>query len=140
MQCAKALALFALMFLATQSFAGSSHAFPADQNVQTIEVTAKKYDFTPAPIRVKQGTTVRLKITATDRAHGFKISEHPDGAKEKGEPGLVFTTKQDCVKLEKNEPTTVEFVARMPGTYTFKCCVHCGFGHGHMKGQLIVEP
>jgi len=137
----RSFALFILtIFFVAASYGASSHAPQADQNVQTIEVTAKKYDFTPSPIRVKQGATVRLKITATDRAHGFKIDEYPDGAKTKGDPGLVFTTKQECVKLEKNEPATVEFVARTPGTYTFKCCVHCGFGHGHMKGQLIVEP
>lgn len=136
--------LFALFIvvsvLIAASYAGSLHALQTDQNVQTVEVTAKKYDFTPSPIRVKQGSTVRLKITATDRAHGFKIDQYPDGAKAMGDPGLVFTMKQDCVKLEKNSPTTVEFVARTAGTYTFKCCVHCGFGHGHMKGQLIVEP
>ena len=133
-------ALFIFILFAAGSYAGSAHALQTDQNVQTIEVSAKKYDFTPSPIRVKQGATVRLKITATDRAHGFKIDEYPDGAKDKGEPGLVFTNKQECVKLEKNAPATVEFVAKTPGTYTFKCCVHCGFGHGHMKGQLIIEP
>jgi len=132
-------ALF-IVILFAGSFAGSSHALQADQNAQTIEVTAKKYDFTPSPIHLKQGATVRLKITALDRAHGFKIDPYPDGAKDKGEPGLIFSNKQDCVKLEKNTPTTVEFVAKTPGTYTFKCCVHCGFGHGHMKGQIIVEP
>lgn len=133
-------AIFIFIVFAAGSYAGSAHALQADQNVQTIEVSAKKYDFTPSPIHVKQGTTVRLKITATDRAHGFKIDEYPDGAKGKGAPGLVFTSKQDCVKLEKNAPATVEFVAKTPGTYTFKCCVHCGFGHGHMKGQLVVDP
>jgi len=137
---AKSLAFFILIVLAAGSLAGLSNTFQTDQNVQTIEVTAKKYDFTPSPIRVKQGTTVRLKITATDRAHGIKVDPYPDGAKDKGEPGLVFTPKQECVKLEKDQPPIVEFVARTPGTYTFKCCVHCGFGHGHMKGQIIVEP
>jgi cytochrome c oxidase subunit II len=129
-----------VIFSVAASYAGSSHAAQTDQNVQTIELSAKKYDFTPSPIHVKQGATVRLKITATDRAHGFKIDQYPDGTKAKGDPGLVFTTRQECVKLEKNSPMVVEFVARTPGTYTFKCCVHCGFGHGHMKGQLIVEP
>lgn len=129
-----------LIFFAAGTYAGSSRAIQADENVQTIEVTAKKYDFTPSPIHVKQGATVRLKITATDRAHGFKIDPYPDGTKDKGNPGLVFTTKQECVRLDKDTPETVEFVAHTPGTYTFKCCVHCGLGHGHMKGQLIVEP
>jgi len=128
-----------IIFFVVGSYAGSLHALQADPNVQTIEVTAKKYDFTPSRIHVKQGTTVRLKITSTDRAHGFAMDQYPDGAKDKGNPGLVFTSKQECVKLEKDIPETVEFVARTPGTYTFKCCVHCGLGHGRMKGQLIVD-
>ena len=137
----RSLVLFIGVFLfIAGSYAGSSHAFQAEQNALTVEVTAKKYDFTPSPIHVKQGATVRLKITATDRAHGFEIDPYPEGAKDKGTPGLVFTSTQKCVKLEKDTPETVEFVADTPGTYTFKCCVHCGLGHGHMKGQLIVEP
>lgn len=129
-----------VIFFVAGSYGGSAHAVQADQNVQTIEVTAKKYEFTPSPIHVKQGATVRLNITATDRAHGFEIDPYPDGAKDKGNPGLVLTSKEKCVELEKNTPQTVEFVAHTPGTYTFKCCVRCGLGHGHMKGQLIVAP
>ena len=63
----------------------------AAEGVQTIEVTAKKYEYQPATIRVKQGTRVQLKIRASDHAHGFKISEMPAGTDMKGKPGLVFT-------------------------------------------------
>ena len=111
-----------------------------DQNVHLVEVTAKKYEFSPSPIRVKRGAKVRLKITALDRAHGFKISLYPDGAKTTGPPGLVFNSQVDCFTLEKGTPTTVEFVAQSPGTYSFKCCNFRGIGHGGMKGKLIVEP
>lgn len=111
-----------------------------DRNGQTIEMTAKKYEFNPSPVHVKQGTRVRLKITTLDRAHGVKFNLYPDGAASKGDPGLVFSGKQDCFKVDKDSPAVVEFVAHTPGTYSFKCCVHCGLGHGHMKGQLIVDP
>ena len=107
---------------------------------QVIEISAKKYEFNPSPIHVKQGTNVQLKITATDHAHGFKIGLYPDGAAQSGDPGLVFADHQDCWKIKKDESVTVEFEAKTPGTYTFKCCNFCGFGHGHMKGQLIVDP
>ena len=33
---------------------------PASEGVQVIEVTAKKYEFNPSPVRVKQGTKVQL--------------------------------------------------------------------------------
>jgi heme/copper-type cytochrome/quinol oxidase subunit 2 len=108
--------------------------------VRVIEVTAKKYEFNPSPIHVKQGTKVQLKIRSLDRKHGFKINLYPDGAEAKGDPGLVFSSNEDCFEIGEGAPAVVEFVARTAGTYSFKCCKHCGLGHGGMKGQLIVEP
>ncbi len=90
--------------------------------VHEIQMTAKKYEYSPNPIRVKKGERVRLIITATDRDHGFKLE--------------AFNIEQ---RLKKGVPTTVEFTADKAGTFPFKCSVHCGFGHGGMKGTLIVE-
>ena len=74
-----------LIFFVAGSYVGSARALQGDQSVQTIEVTAKKYDFTPSLIRVKQGATVRLKITASDRTHGFRIDIYPDRRKRQGQ-------------------------------------------------------
>jgi cytochrome c oxidase subunit 2 len=110
------------------------------EGVQVITVTAKKYEFNPSSIHVKQGTKVRLNITATDHAHGFKISPLAEGSDKAGEPGLVFSSPQDCTKIEEGKTESVEFTAQKPGTYKFRCCVVCGFHHHSMKGELIVEP
>ena len=133
---------FFLLFLPVAFAVASGFAFPAqpDQDVQVIEVTAKKYEFNPAPIHVKQGVKVQLKITSLDRTHGFKINLTPDGADAKGAPGLVLASKDDCFKIEKGATTVVEFTATKPGTYSFHCCNRCGLGHGGMKGQIVVEP
>jgi|SRR5450432_655630 cytochrome c oxidase subunit 2 len=112
----------------------------ADHGIQVIEVVAKKYEFTPSPIRVKLGAKVQLTITSLDKTHGFKINLYPDGSDGKGDPGLVFASNEDCFKVEKGPPTEVPFEAHTPGTYSFHCCNRCGLGHGGMKGQLIVEP
>jgi heme/copper-type cytochrome/quinol oxidase subunit 2 len=124
----------------TGGFARLGNTPQSDQEVQVIEISAKKYEYTPSPIRVKRGAKVQLRITALDRAHGFKINLNPDGSDKKGDSGLIFSSNDDCFKLEKGIPTAVEFVARTPGTYSFHCCNRCGIGHGGMKGQLIVEP
>jgi cytochrome c oxidase subunit 2 len=127
-------------------FAGSgnivrpANASQTAQDVQVIQVTAKKYEYAPSPIRVKQGSKVQLRITSLDRTHGFKINLYPDGSAAKGDPGLVFSSNEDCFRLENGTPTVVEFVGRTAGTYSFHCCNRCGLGHGGMKGQLIVEP
>jgi cytochrome c oxidase subunit II len=112
----------------------------ATDSAQVIEVSAKKYEFSPSPIRVKQGTRVQLKVTATDHVHGFRIATFAEGADAHGNAGLVLSSPEGCQRIEKGQTATIEFVARTPGTYPFKCCVHCGWHHRSMKGELIVEP
>lgn len=130
----------ALLLAATALAQGASPSQAAGENVQVIEMIARKYEFITSPIHVKKGTKVQLRIRATDRTHGFKINVYPDRADTKAPPGLVFTSPQDCWKLEKGQVTVIEFVANESGSYPFKCCRLCGFGHWGMKGQLIVDP
>jgi cytochrome c oxidase subunit 2 len=86
---------------------------PATTPVREIKMTAKKYEFNPGEIRVKQGERVRLIIVSLDRTHGIQIK--PYGIKR---------------EIEEGGQTVVEFIADKPGT----------FGHGRMRGTLIVEP
>lgn len=101
---------------------GAQQATPATPP-NVIEVTAKKYEFTPRVITVKQGDHVKLVITATDHDHGFALAQFGIEA-----------------RLPKGVPTTVEFTADKAGSFPFKCSVMCGIGHGRMKGTLVVQP
>lgn len=129
-----AASLFAMLFSTSSSAQGQ------DRETQVIELTAKKYEYSPSPVHVKTGAKVQLKITATDHDHGFKIGTTPDDAAQNNQPGLVFASPQDCWQLKKGETTTIEFLAQTPGTYTFKCCHTCGLGHRGMKSQIVVDP
>lgn len=113
-----------------------------DQAAQVIEMTARKYEFSPSQVHVKLGVKVQLKITAIDRDHGFTLVRNPMGNDSSPHPGLVFTSPvgSDGWKLNKGKETTIEFVARVPGTYEFNCSLVCGLHHGRMKGLLIVDP
>jgi cytochrome c oxidase subunit 2 len=134
------LSILPASLLAFAIFLSLSSAAPAQvQDVQVIEITAKKYEYSASPIHVKSGTKVQLKITATDHDHGFKIAAVPDSAVTHGTAGLIFTSPQDCWQLKQGETATIEFLAQASGTYTFRCCHTCGLGHRGMKGQIVVD-
>ncbi len=111
--------------------------------VKVIEITARKYEYTPGEIHVKKGTRVQLRVRALDRTHGFRLALYPEGAAESGPLGLRFDQHQekpqDNWKIERDQERVIEFVAERPGTYRFKCSVFCGLGHRGMKGALVVE-
>ena len=135
------LSLAAILSLTSGTVSPRSNPAQASTpDVKVIEVSAKKYEYNPSSIHVKQGTKVQLRITAIDHTHGFKISAFSDGSEKKGSPGLTFTSPQDCWKIEKGQSSTIEFVAQTAGTYSFQCCVRCGTDHLRMRGQLIVDP
>ena len=124
--------------LSAQKGSASAAKSAADQ-VQVIEMTAKRFDFTPEEIRVKKGVRVQLKITATDRSHGIRIKVRPEGADDKSPIGLRFADGQDNWRLAREETRIIEFVAERAGTYEFECSVFCGYAHMGMSGKIIVE-
>jgi heme/copper-type cytochrome/quinol oxidase subunit 2 len=92
------------------------------QNVREIQVTLRKYEFTPDLLHVKKGERVRLVIVAIDHDHGFKLDE--------------FDINQ---KVQKGTTVVVQFTADKAGTFQFRCSTVCGLGHRAMKGSLVVE-
>ena len=95
---------------------------PEKQQVHEVAVTARKFEFTPNPVRVSKGEHVRLVITAVDHDHGFKLD--------------AFGINQS---IKKGTSVTIEFTADKAGTFPFRCSVFCGLGHAGMKGVLIVS-
>ena len=91
--------------------------------VREIYMEASQFDFDPETIVVYEGETVEITATSTDVTHGFGLDEYDI----------------DQV-LEAGEEETIRFTAEEPGTYTFRCTVFCGAGHGGMQGELIVLP
>src|ERR1700722_5511456 len=80
-----AVLLFVGSFPIAAEFASPASA-QSDANTKVIELSAKKYDFTPAEIRVPKGTRVELKVHSVDDTHGVKLDVYPEGAKQKGTP------------------------------------------------------
>jgi heme/copper-type cytochrome/quinol oxidase subunit 2 len=123
------------------AFYWTAHAqMPANQSPRVIEISAKKYDFTPNEIHVKRGEKVELEVHSEDETHGVKLDVYPEGTKDKSAPGLVFDQPGQNGKVSKGVDQIVDFTAQQPGTYEFKCAKICGMGHGKMKGELVVDP
>lgn len=89
---------------------------------QTLEMKAKRFEFTPELIRVKAGTLLQLKIQSTEGTHGFRLSDF----------GIN-------VRLNENEEQIVEVYLPKAGEYSFRCSHFCGLGHLGMSGTIIVE-
>ena len=92
------------------------------QGVHEIQVTLRKYEFSPGSLRVRKGEQVRLIMAAVDHDHGFKLDD--------------FDINQ---KIPKGTTVVVEFTADKVGTFQFRCSNVCGIGHRGMKGTLVVE-
>ena len=101
----------------------SNAARPAVRAEQVVQVTAKRFEFTPSVIRLKAGVPAVIELTTLDRRHGFAA---PDlGIDEEIAPG---------------KPTVVRFTPDRPGEFPFHCSVFCGEGHEGMSGRILVEP
>ena len=90
---------------------------------RVIEVTARKFEFSPAVIELKKGVPVVLELRSLDREHGFSV---PDlGLDETIPPGKVVR---------------VRVVPDKAGTFELHCSVFCGSGHEEMTGKIVVAP
>jgi len=92
------------------------------RGVHEIQLTLRKYEFSPGLVRVRKGEQVRLIMAAVDHDHGFKLDD--------------FQINQ---KIRKGTRAVVEFTADKAGTFQFRCSNVCGLGHRNMKGMLVVE-
>ena len=101
-------------------FSGTSHVH-AD-TMPVIDITAKRFAFTPAQIVLKKGQTVKLRLHSEDVTHGFflrplKLDEEIPA----GQTAEVTVTPQEV------------------GTFTTICDHFCGANHGNMNMTIMVE-
>jgi cytochrome c oxidase subunit II len=93
----------------------------ADVNPKVIEITAKKFEFSPSEITLKKGQPVVLRLSSADRVHGFFSKP------------LKFDTD-----IAVGKTTDVAITPDTAGDYTVICDHYCGTGHGGMKMKVTV--
>jgi|SRR5436305_7330845 len=94
---------------------------PAPDGPRKIEVSVKRFAYTPAEITVKKGEPVVLVLTTEDVPHGLKFKELDLNA-----------------KVEKGKPAELAFTPDKVGDFVGHCSVFCGSGHGSMTLTLHV--
>jgi cytochrome c oxidase subunit 2 len=86
-----------------------------------IEVTAKRFEYSPGEITLKKGEPVVLVLRSTDVAHGVKFDE------------LHLKTE-----IGKDSSSELAFTPEQTGTFVGHCSHFCGSGHGSMTLTLHV--
>ncbi len=89
---------------------------------RSIEIVARRFNFTPNEIALKAGEHVVLLISSIDFIHGFNI------------PALGMRAD-----LVPGRLTRIELPAQKAGTIDFLCDNFCGGGHEEMNGRFIVS-
>lgn len=111
-------AIFVAMLIASQWFVMTAST---ETTPRRIEVTAKRFDFTPGEIALHKGEPVVLVLKSLDVAHGLRFKEL----------GVD-------VKVGKGGTAEVAFTPDKTGTFVGHCSVFCGSGHGEMTLTLHV--
>lgn len=106
--------------VAVAAWAASPPARPSEPRV--VEITAKRFAFTPAEITLKKGEPVTIRLRSLDVTHGF-------------------FQRALGLDLEISPGKTVEvtLTPQAPGRYLTICDHFCGSGHGNMKMTIVVE-
>jgi len=116
-----AIPLTAVLLIVTTAGLAGRTLQPTDEP-RVIAITAKRFEFIPKEITLKQGETVKLQLTTEDVTHGFLV--RPLGI----DADIVAGKTTELIVTPKS-----------PGRYTTICDHFCGAGHGAMKMTIVVE-
>jgi cytochrome c oxidase subunit 2 len=94
---------------------------PASDTPRRIEVSVKRFAYSPAELTLKKGEPVILILTTEDVPHGLKFKE------------LNLNSRFD-----KGKPSELAFTPDKVGDFVGHCSVFCGSGHGSMTLTLHI--
>jgi cytochrome c oxidase subunit II len=115
------LRMIALLFVIFVTALVGRKAY-ADGSPRVIEITAKRFAFSPDQITLKKGETVTLRLHSEDVTHGFFMRK------------LKIDTQ-----VEAGHTTDVTVTPTETGSFTTICDHFCGANHGNMKMTIVVE-
>jgi cytochrome c oxidase subunit 2 len=101
--------------------AGYRAAGWAGEAPQTIELGARKFEFSATEIRARTGRPIRIALRSHDFVHGFSMPEL--GVRADVPPGRVVELELTPLKA---------------GRFVYLCDNFCGDAHDAMTGVLVV--
>ncbi len=114
-------ALAAMLVLPGLAMLHGTSSVHAD-DIPVVEITAKRFSFTPDKITLKKGQSVKLRLHSEDVTHGFFLRP---------------------LKLDEEIPAgqTIEvtLTPQVAGSFTTICDHFCGANHGNMNMTIVVE-
>jgi cytochrome c oxidase subunit II len=112
--------ILALGLTTSLLFIGTSRVRAEDTPV--IDITAKRFAFSPDKITLKKGQTVKLRLHSEDVTHGF----------------FLRPLKLD-EEIPAGQTVEVSVTPQTSGTFTTICDHFCGANHGNMNMTIVVE-
>lgn len=104
-----------------------------------INVSARKYAYTPNKIEVNLGDTLIIRLQSEDVTHGFYLEGYGLRAHTRPQFPQFWVQSQDAPgEYEKVE--SVSIIATKSGKFRYRCSITCGSMHPFMQGELIVKP
>jgi cytochrome c oxidase subunit II len=113
--------LLAMATLCILALSSGTRSVRAD-DVPVIDITAKRFAFTPNKIVLKKGQTVKLRLHSEDVTHGF----------------FLRPLKLD-EEIPAGQTTELTVTPQEAGTFTTICDHFCGANHGNMNMTIVVE-
>ncbi len=89
---------------------------------RVVEITAKRFEFSPKEITLEKGQPVTLRLTSLDVTHGYFNRE----------------LKLD-LDIQSGKTTEVTITPAAAGKYRVICDHFCGSGHGNMNMTIVVQ-
>jgi plastocyanin len=106
---------------------------------RVITITARKYGYEPAVLKVNRGDRLRIRLVAKDVTHGFYLEGYDVDAKARPE-NPTFWLRKPSKGPEYQEVEEISLVANRAGKFHYRCSITCGYMHPFMQGELIVRP
>jgi heme/copper-type cytochrome/quinol oxidase subunit 2 len=104
-----------------------------------ITITAHKYSYEPAVVRVNKGDRLHISLAASDVTHGFFLEGYDLDA-QIPPADFNFRMRHPSESKEYTSTDEVLVVADHTGKFRYRCSNTCGYMHPFMQGELIVSP